>query len=146
MDVAKLKEEWSGFEFDTAEFKVTEDSILGFARACGETDPRFVDPAHPDFQAPVNYTSRYVGRRILPENFPSLSRRGFDAGKCVEVHGPVRPGDTLTARSQIADIFEKTGRSGPMVFIVHRMEFTNQSGQHVSTVDWRMVQQPEKKS
>jgi hypothetical protein len=28
-----------------------------------------------------------------------------------------------------------------MLFIVHRMEFQNQRGEPVSTVDWRMVQQ-----
>ena len=73
--------------------------------------------------------------------FPKLGPGwGFDGGKCVEVTGPVRPGDTLTAKSLIADIYEKTGRSGTMVFIVHRMVFTNQKGEPVSTVDWRLIQ------
>ena len=36
--------------------------------------------------------------------------------------------------------FEKTGRSGKMLFVVHRMEFFNQSGDRVSTVDWKLVQ------
>jgi hypothetical protein len=31
-----------------------------------------------------------------------------------------------------------------MVFIVHRMEFYNQADTLVSTVDWRLVMQPEK--
>ena len=52
---------------------------------------------------------------------------------------PVRPGDKLTARSHIHDIYEKTGRSGGMLFIVHRMEFVNQRDELVSIVDWRMV-------
>ena len=41
------------------------------------------------------------------------------------------------------DIYEKTGRSGLMVFIVHRMEFENQDGTPVSIVDWRLVRQPD---
>ena len=84
-----------------------------------------------------------MSRRILPAEFPRIGSRGFDAGKTVVSLAPIRPGDTLTARSRIADIYEKTGRSGPMVFIVHRMEFQNQNGEDVSVVDWRMVRQPD---
>ncbi len=54
-----------------------------------------------------------------------------------------RPDETLTASSLIADIYEKTGRSGQMIFIVHRMEFSNPKGELVSVVDWRLVQQPD---
>ena len=77
----------------------------------------------------------------MPEAFPAASARGFDAGKTVTAQGPVRAGSVLRARSKIADVYEKTGRSGAMVLIVHRMEFEC-GGEPVSTVDWRMVRQP----
>ncbi len=142
IDVEKLKRDWAGFTFDTAEFEAKSDDLVGFAQACGETDKRYTDPAHADFQAVPNYPSRYVGRRILPDNFPRLGGGyGFDAGKCVIPIAPIRPGDKITAKSQIHDIYTKTGRSGTMLFIVHRMEFQNQRGEPVSIVDWRMVQQ-----
>ena len=139
----KIDRKWIGREFDVAEFKVSEKGILAFSRACGETDPRFTAPEHPDFQAPPTFTSKYASRRILPEAFPYIGARGFDAGKTVEVLGPLRPLDTLIGHSKIADIYEKTGRSGPMIFIVHRMEFFNQTGDPVSIVDWRLVRQPD---
>jgi len=142
LDLAALKRDWTGFEFDTAEFEVTEQQMLDFAISCGETEARFTDPSHEDFRAPTTFTAKFSGRRMLPEEFPQLSRRGFDAGKCVEALAPVRAGDRLTGTSTIHDIFEKTGRSGTMIFIVHRMEFRNQSDEVVSIVDWRMVQQP----
>ena len=143
MDIAELKK-WTGFEFDSLELKMSQKDMLDCALACGETDPKFTDPDHEDFQAIPTFTAKFVGRRFLPEGFPRIGRgRGFDAGKAVVVKGPVRPGDVLTAKSQIADIYEKTGRSGQMVFIVHRMEFSNQRGEPVSLVDWRMVQLPE---
>ncbi len=142
MDVEQFKK-WIGREFDTAEFEVREQDILGFARAVGETEPRFTDPSHPDFQAPPTYASRFVSRRILPEAFPHIGVRGFDAGKAVTCHAPVRAGDRIIAHSKIADVYEKTGRSGLMIFIVHRMEFTNQAGELLSVVDWRMVRQPD---
>jgi hypothetical protein len=141
--IAGIDRDWIGREFDQAEFQVRGEDIVAYAKACGESEPRFTDPAHPDFQAPPTYTAKYVSRRILPESFPHIGARGFDAGKTVHVHGAVRPGDRLTAKSRIADIYEKTGRTGSMVFIVHRMEFTNQHGHLVAVVDWRMVRQPD---
>ena len=142
MDVAALKKAWTGIEFDTVKFEVTEQQMLDFAQSCGETDPRFTDAANEDFQAPVTFTSKFSGRRLLPKEFPRLARRGFDAGKRLECIAPVRVGDTLTGTSTIHDIYEKTGRSGLRIFIVHRMEFRNQRDEVVSIVDWRMVQQP----
>jgi acyl dehydratase len=145
VDVAKLKEDWTGFEFDRVDFDVSEGELVEFAATVGERQARFVDPAHADFQAVPNFTTKYHGRRMWPEEFPRLSSTsaGFDGGKAVEVHGPIRPGDRLTARSHIHDIFEKTGRSGSMVFIIHRMEFSNQREELVSVVDWRFIQKPD---
>ena len=145
MAVIEIDRSFIGKDFDTSEFTVTEKDILTYAKVCGEEDPRYSDPTHPDFQAPPTITSKYSSRRILPEAFPRLGGNAFDAGKAVTVLGPIRPGDTLTATASIADIYEKTGRSGPMVFIVHRMEFKNQKGEPVSVVDWRLVRQPSKK-
>jgi len=139
MDVARLKDDWVGFTFDEVEFDVDHDEALEYAQACGETDPRFTDPTHQDFQAPINFTARFVGRRMFPKDFPRFGKGGFDAGKCVQALAAVRPGERLVARSLLHDIYEKTGRSGGMVFIVHRMEFRNESSELVSVVDWRMV-------
>ena len=141
--IAGMQKKWIGREFDVAEFAVKKEEMLEWAHSCGELDPRYTDPSHPDLRAPDTFTAKFVSRRTLPEAFPHIGARGFDAGKTVFVHAPIRAGDTLTARSKIADIYEKTGRSGPMVFIVHRMEFQNQRGELVSAVDWRMVRQPD---
>jgi len=145
VDVAALKRDWAGFEFDRVEFPVSAEELVAFARAVGETAPWFTDPAHPELRAVPNFTTKYHGRRMWPPDFPRLSKTsvGFDAGKRVEVHGPLRPGDVVTARSSIHDVYEKTGRSGTMIFIVHRMEFRNQRGEPVATVDWRFLQQPD---
>lgn len=141
LDVAKLKEEWVGKEFDAREFEISREAAIEFALACGESDPRFTDPDDDDFQAPKTFVAQFMGGRIFPETLSPLMRSGhpFDAGKRVEPHAPIRAGDRLVGRSQIHDIYEKTGRSGPMLFLVHRMTFTNQNDALVSIVDWRMV-------
>lgn len=140
MNAAELKEKFTGYVFDEIELDITTDSLVGFATACGETLPRFTDPEDDDFQGVPNYLSRIHGTRALPNDFPIEMHRCFDAGKSVEFHAPVRKGDKIQGRSEIADIFEKSGRSGSMLFIVHRMSFYNQRGDHLATVDWRLVQ------
>ncbi|MCP3992080.1 MAG: MaoC family dehydratase [Actinomycetia bacterium] len=138
-DLDAIKERWIGEQFDIATFTANQDDMLAWAEACGETDPRFTDPDNPDFQAHPGFTTHLVSRRILPEDFPKISGRGIDGGKSVVVNGSIRAGDTLTATVTVADIYEKTGRSGTMVFIVQRMAFVNQDNEPVSTVDWRMI-------
>lgn len=140
-DVDKLKARFVGREFDTSEFVVKPEDALAFASCCGETDPRYSDPTHPEYQAPPTFPARFVGRRTMPDEFPADEFRGaFDGGKLVVAHAPVPVGETLIATSQIADVFRKTGRSGAMTFIVHRMEFRDRAGTLISTVDWKLIQ------
>ena len=76
----------------------------------------------------------------MPREMPrNLGRNGFDAGKDIEIGAPIRPGDVLTASSTVHDIYEKTGRSGTMVFIVFRTTVTNQDGAMVAVVDQKMM-------
>lgn len=138
-DLDAIRSEWVGKQFDQQDFPITEKDMLGWATACGETDPRFVDPGHPDFQAHPGFTTHLVTRKVLPEGFPKLSGRGIDGGKSVQVFAPVRSGDILTGTATIAEVYDKTGRSGTMVFVVQRMAFTNQDGVHVADVDWKMI-------
>ena len=140
MNAAEIKARFTGSVFDEIDLDVDAASLVDFALACGETDPKFTDPAHPDFQAVPNYPTRIHGTRQLPKDFPVEMQRCFDAGKSVVVHAPVRAGEKITGKSEIADIYEKTGRSGGMLFIVHRMNFYGRGGVPLATVDWRLVQ------
>lgn len=139
MDVSDLKEKWTGWFFDEVDLQIDAHELSEFAVTCGETLPRFTDPEDPDFQAAPSYAARFHGQKQLPEGFPLTMENSFDGGKTVDSLAPIRPGDVLVARSRIHDIFEKTGRSGGMMFVVHRMEFTNQDDVLVSIVDWKMI-------
>jgi acyl dehydratase len=138
-DLEEVRRQWVGVPFERGEHPVEGDDLAVWARACGESDQRFVDPGHPDFQAHPTYTARFSARPFLPADFPQFGDGGIDGGKRVDVTAPVRPGDILSSTTTIAEIYEKTGRSGTMVFVVHRMEFTNQRGEPVATVDSRMI-------
>lgn len=140
VDLAALRERWVGEVFDLTTFTIDADKMVAWAEAVGETDPRFLDPSNDDFQAHPNFTTHCLSGRVLPEDFPQIGGpRGIDGGKAVEIHRPIRAGDELRATTTIADIYDKTGRSGTMVFIVQRMSFVNQRDEPVATVDWRMI-------
>ncbi len=137
MEIDELKQDWLNRDFDERHFEVRADEIVGFATAAGEIDPRYTDPSHPDFQAPPTFTARFHGRRMLPRDFPAIGLP-LDAGKAVMPKRPLRPGTRLVGRSHLHDIYEKTGRSGRMIFLVSRMELF-EGEELVSVVDSRLV-------
>ena len=138
MEVEELKRRFLNLDFDERSFEVRQDAMLEFAAACGETAPRYTDPDHVDFQAAPTFCARFHGRRMLPGDFPALGIP-LDAGKAVMPQRPIRAGVKLVGKSHLHDIYEKTGRTGRMVFLVSRMELFDASQVLVSIVDSRLV-------
>ena len=138
MEIEELKRRFLNLAFDERSFEVQKEAMLEFAAACGETAPRYTDPAHADFQAPPTFCARFHGRRMLPADFPALGIP-LDAGKCVMPQRPIHAGVTLVGRSHLHDIYEKTGRTGRMIFLVSRMELYDANQALVSIVDSRLV-------
>ena len=62
---------------------------------------------------------------------PLKTTRSMAGGKEVEFIKPMRPGDKITRVGKIVDIYEKTGRSGALVFTVFENRYTNQDGELV---------------
>lgn len=81
------------------------------------------------------------GRRIKPGELvldvPVTNR--LMAGCTVEFHGPVRGGDTITATTVVADIYEKPGSTGPMLFIVTETSYTDARGSLKRTERWTII-------
>ena len=130
-----------GKEFDhTTHGPVTAEELIEFARALGETQPEYTEPG-PGLIGHPTYCVRYKGRKFYPENLPKVVnvRAGFDAGKDIELGVPVRPGDTIEVRATLHDIYEKTGRSGSMYFVVIRFTMTNQRGESLAIIDNRFM-------
>ena len=63
----------------------------------------------------------------------------MDGGKAVHPSKPMRPGQPITARTHMHDIYTKTGRSGRMVFFVNRMELTDANGEFLGSSDTSIV-------
>ena len=130
-----------GREFDHAVFgPVTAEELIAFARALGETRPEYTQPG-PDLVGHPTYCVRYKGNRFYPESIPKTInvRTGFDAGKDIALGVPIRPGDTVAVRCTLHEVYEKTGRTGSMVFVVIRFTMTNQRGEMLAVVDNRFM-------
>jgi acyl dehydratase len=122
---------------DYAPFTVTVErgKIKEFARAIGDLSPFYLDDA-------VGRASEW-GDIIAPPTFPTtfrdekadtgsmLADLGVDISRILhgeqefEHYKPIRPNETYLCRSRITDLYEKTGRSGPMAFVVREMTVTD---------------------
>jgi hydroxyacyl-ACP dehydratase HTD2-like protein with hotdog domain len=57
-----------------------------------------------------------------------VTGRSMAGGHKYEVIAAVHPGDVLTATERLAEIVEKQGRSGPLVFVTTESSYHNQHG------------------
>src|ERR1700680_983311 len=113
---------------------VSAQDIATFCDGMGETNPLYTDEAgakkgpYGTIVAPPSYAVTFRNGRHFFTQVPRFGRAGFDAGKDVEFHAPIRPGDKITLSSHVKEIYEKTGRSGSMVFVGVRSTVQNQNG------------------
>jgi acyl dehydratase len=135
--------------FETTEpVEVKGDWIQHYCKVVGETNPLHVDEEAAKkgpfggIVAPPSYAVTFRNGRHFFEHVPRFGRRGFDAGKDVEFVSPIRPGDKITLSSAVKEIYEKTGRSGSMVFVVIRSTLKNQKGEVVAHIDHRFMNRP----
>jgi len=137
-----------GREYDRMTYPpVTAAELITYARSLGVEDPIYLDEAAAaagPYRGLVAFPTFVVklrgGVHLPPEVMKEMTRAGFDAGKDIELGEPIRPGDVLTASSRITEIYDKTGRSGTMTFLVFRHELRNQRDELVANVDNRMMQ------
>lgn len=127
-----------GSEFDRTTFPpISWEEILEYIAATGEGS--LPADAQAEVTAPPTFVVRMRSSRFMPANMPTLGRSGFDAGKDIEFGAPIHVGDTLTAVSTVHDIYEKTGRSGSMAFVVLRTVVTNQRQEAVAVIDQKVM-------
>jgi len=129
----------------TEPVSVTRDMIAKFCEALGETNPLYTDDEaakkgpHGGLVAPPAFAITFRNGRHFFQNIPRFGRGGMDAGKDVEFVAPLRPGDAVTLNSSVKEIYEKTGRTGTMVFVVIRSTLKNQRGEVVAHIDHRFM-------
>jgi hypothetical protein len=104
--------------------------VAAFARALGDDCPAYDDAAPPTY--PIAFMTQALtgGMETFLElglNFMTLVHGEQE----FEYTRPIRAGETLTLTGRIADIYEKTGSSGTLDFVVLETEATDADGKPV---------------
>jgi acyl dehydratase len=125
-----------GKVFETTEpVEVKAEQIRNFCEALGESSPAYAEGR----VAPPSFAITFRNGRHFFQHVPRFGRAGFDAGKDVEFVRPIRAGDRISLSSHVKEIYEKTGRTGSMVFVVVRSTLKNQNGEEVAHIDHRFM-------
>ena len=121
--------------------EVTHELIAEFCAAIGETNPLYTDPtaasAGPDggLVAPPSLAAIFGDGENIFQRFPEFERRRLAAGMDVEFVAPIRAGDSITTVSRVKEIYQKTGRSGAMLFIVVSSDLRKQNGEMAAHIE-----------
>lgn len=141
-----------GKEVELGTFPVTAEAIRAFAEAVGDLNPLYIDRAaarqagYPDVIAPPTFCMHLRGGRMLPEVPLAPGMVSLHAGQELEFYGEILAGQTYTATAKVTEVYEKTGRSGPLGVIVREMAIRDAAGSPVVILRERqMIRSPEKK-
>jgi len=132
--------------------EVTKTAIRRFAQAIGDPNPVYTDEeyarttqwggiiAPPTFIFTLGYYDDSPGVRLREDgrpiggeiDVPLPVSRTVGGASSVEFGEPIRPGDVITVRKRIADVYSKEGRSGLLYFTVVETTCINQRGELVA--------------
>ena len=118
--------------------EVEKGAIIKFAEAIGDTNPIYNDEVaarqsrYGGMTAPPTFL-RSMSAGPLKVDFRSPYSANLDGGSEWEYFEPVRPGDRITVTTKIADLYERAGRLGNMMFLVRETNYVNQFGNTVAT-------------
>jgi acyl dehydratase len=131
-----------GKEYAPYVVHVERGKIKEFARAIGDLSPFYLDDevgrASPwgDIIAPPTFAVTFRDERA--DTGALLKDLGTDISRILhgeqefEHYKPIRPGDTLLCRGRISDLYEKSGKSGPMAFVVRETTITDADNEVVA--------------
>ena len=120
--------------------EVTRRDIVKYSTATEQLRPEYLrgDEAPPMFvfnlftEIPTVDQLRPDGLARRATSGPSLPlKRVMAGGTEIRIHRPIVPGDVLTGTRSIVDMFEKKGRSGPLIFTVRELIVTDAAGDTV---------------
>jgi len=127
-----------GVESAPIRYDVEKGAICKFVEAIGDDDPIYRDEqaaqaaGFKTIVAPPTFLCTFRAQE-LPDLKITFGRVRLNGGNAYEYYKPVCAGDTITVTAKYADVTERTGRTGSMVFVFTDLTFTNQQGEVVAT-------------
>jgi acyl dehydratase len=125
-----------GKEFEaSAPVRVTAEMIARFCSAIGVAVEHDADGK---IVAPLSIAGSFRAAEDIFDHLPRNERRLLGSME-LDFFIPIKAGDDVGISSQVAEVYEKTGRSGGLVFTVIRSVLTNQYGEVVTRIDHRFT-------
>ena len=133
-----------GKEYAPYPVTVERGKIKEFARAIGDLNPFYLDDRvgaaseWGDLIAPPTFAVTF--RDETADTGAMLRDLGTDISRILhgeqefELFCPLQPGQTYLCRARIVDIYEKSGRSGPMAFVVRETSITDRANEVVAAM------------
>jgi acyl dehydratase len=133
-----------GKEYPPYAVTVERGRLKDFARAIGDSNPFYLDDrvgaasewgdviAPPTF--PITFRDESADTNVLLRDLGVDISRLLHGEQEFELHRPIRPGETFLCRPKITDIYEKSGKTGPMAFVVRETYVTDQANELVATL------------
>ena len=133
----------------TNRFPISEEMIFELADTIEEPNPLYLDAVYAkksrfagllcpqlagwkDWAPRIDYFGAGQDTHFeVPLPFKSY---GFNGGSEWTFYRPVRLGDRITKNEKIADMYERPGRTGQLVFIVRESTQSNQKGEALLTI------------
>ena len=133
-----------GKEFPPYVVTVERGKIKEFAKAIGDLNPLYLDDRvgaaseWGDIIAPPTFLTTFRDESTNTAAF--LEELGTDISRILhgeqefEIHRQLQPGQTYLCRAKVVDIYEKSGKSGPMAFVVRETAITDRDNELVATM------------
>ena len=96
--------------------------VRRFAEAIGDPNPRWETEAPPTYLVALAPVSLHLAEA------EEYGKGWLNGGNRFECFAPVKVGDRITATGRVADVYEKPGSTGDLLFIVFETDYVNQHG------------------
>ena len=116
-------------EKNVGSFKVTREQINNFCDLSGEAIISISETN--SIAAPATFINTLPIKHFTPQILKEKNNRLL-GGQSIECKTHILAGDEITIKSRGIEIYEKTGRSGHMIFAVFESNYFNQNGSLVS--------------
>ena len=133
-----------GREYPPFSVTLERGKIKEFARAIGDLNPFYLDDevgaasewgdiiAPPTFA--VTFRDERAGAGALLRDLGVDIARVLHGEQEFEIVRQLTPGEMYLCRTKVVDIYEKTGKSGPMAFVVRETAITDRTNEIVATL------------
>ena len=115
-----------GVAVPLSEATVEAGHLKRFAEAIGDPNPRWTSEAPPTFLVALAPVSLHLAEA------EEYGKGWLNGGNRFEYFEPANVGDRITATGRVADVYEKIGSSGSLLFIIFETDYVNQDGRTVA--------------